>query len=80
YRVTFDRSPRLGYVTPHLAVLDRDEAARARGEDEAGIRMHKANTWLELRGCIAHGQVVDGDAVDFSGKAFDELMLLTDQA
>lgn len=76
YRVTFDMSPRLGYVTPHLAVPDRDAAAGG----DAGIRVHKANFPSQLEGCIAPGQTTDGDAVDNSGKAFDELMLLTDKA
>lgn len=76
YRVSFDNSPRLGYITPHLAVLDRDRAAGG----DAGIRIHKANEPTQLEGCIAPGTVVDGDAVDWSEKAFNELMLLTDQA
>lgn len=79
YRVTFDESPRLGYVTPHLAVPDRDAAARARGQDEAGIRLHKFNEPEQGEGCIGVGQIIDGDAVDWSKKAFDELMLLTDK-
>ncbi len=74
YRVTFDMSPRLQYVTPHLAVPDRDAAAGG----DAGIRIHKANEPSQLLGCIAPGKVVDGDAVDWSAGPFNELMLLSD--
>lgn len=75
YQVTFDMSPRLQYVTPHLAVPDRDLAAGG----DAGIRIHKANEPVQLEGCIAPGRVLDGDAVDYSDAAFQELMLLTDK-
>lgn len=76
YKVIFDMSPRLKYVTPHLLVPDRDTAAGG----DAGIRVHKANYPGQLEGCIALGTAADGDAVDNSKAAFDEFMLLTDKA
>lgn len=71
YKVTLDHSPRLGYVTPHLAVPDRD--AKAGGD--AGIRIHPANWSSQLRGCIAVGVERDGWAIDSSKEAFNDLMV-----
>lgn len=76
YRVVFDMSPRLGYLTPHIMDSVWDVAAGG----DAGLRIHKANEPVQLEGCIAPGQTVDGNAVDYSAKAFDELMLLTDKS
>lgn len=84
YKVTFDVSPHMGYLTPHLAVPDRDKAAGG----DAGIRVHKANEPKQLEGCIALGQCGDDsigecvadDSVQTSKIAFDEFMLLTDKA
>ena len=75
YTVTIDMSPRLGYRCPHIAVLDRDEAAGG----DAGIRIHKFNEPKQSLGCIAPVEEIDGDAGDNSKVAFDALMEILEQ-
>lgn len=70
YAVILDLSPHLGYICPHLRVPDRDLAAGG----DAGIRIHIANYQSQLEGCVAVGTVQDGDAIDNSKLAFDNLM------
>lgn len=72
YDAKLDKSPRLGYVCPHIVVPMRDVAAGG----DAGIRIHVANEPAQLKGCIAVGTRKDGDAEDESKKAFDKLMAL----
>lgn len=70
YSAKVDMSPRLKYLCPHLKVPDRDEAAGG----DAGLRIHKANEPKQSLGCIFPGESVDGDAVDDSKDAFNEMM------
>lgn len=70
YEAILDLSPHLGYRCPHLQVPDRDTAAGG----DAGIRIHVANYPSQLEGCFAVGTVHDGDAIDNSKMAFDNLM------
>lgn len=72
YDAKLDKSPRLGYVCPHIAVSMRDMAAGG----DAGIRIHIFNEPQQSKGCIGVGLRVDGDAVDESKAAFDKLMAL----
>jgi hypothetical protein len=77
YKVVLDKSPHLGYVTPHLIVPERDKAAGG----DAGIRIHIAN-WVQspndghylLKSCIAVGENREGFAVEHSKDAFDQMM------
>lgn len=76
YKIVLDKSPHLGYVTPHLIVPDRD--AKAGGD--AGIRIHKGNWQYQSEGCLLLGRERDGNAVDASGDAFEELMEILHKA
>lgn len=76
YKVTLDKSPHLGYVTPHLIVQDRDKKAGG----DAGIRIHKGNWQYQNEGCILLGRERDGNAIDASGDAFEELMEILHKA
>lgn len=57
---------------PHIAILNV--------QNRDGVRIHKANYWRQLRGCIAVGDAhidIDGDGnkdVRNSGKTFGALM------
>ena len=59
---------------PHIAILNV--------QNRDGVRIHKANYWRQLRGCIAVGDAhvdIDGDGnkdVRNSGKTFEKLMSL----
>lgn len=70
YDLTLDHSPRLGIVTPHIRVPERDQAAGG----DAGLRIHPANYPEQLLGCIAVGDKAEPDAVDHSKNAFARLM------
>jgi hypothetical protein len=70
YEMVLDHSPRLGIVTPHILVPERDKAAGG----DAGIRIHPANYPEQLLGCIAVGDKAEPDAVDHSKNAFARLM------
>lgn len=70
YDAKLDKSPRLGYVCPHIAVSMRDMAAGG----DAGIRIHVANEPMQLKGCIGVGLRVSGDSVEESKAAFEKLM------
>jgi hypothetical protein len=72
YNLELDMSPRLGYLCPHIQDDERDQAAGG----DAGIRIHKFNEPEQSEGCIGVGTVEDGDAVDNSKTAFDELMAI----
>ena len=75
YSAQLDKSPHLGYVCPHLKVPVRDAAAGG----DAGIRIHIANTPIQVEGCIATGTCIDGDALDSSRAAFDKMMAVLPQ-
>lgn len=70
YKVKLDKSPHLGYVTPHLIVPERDKAAGG----DAGLRIHIANYETQLEGCIAVGENRNGAAVEHSRDTFNQLM------
>lgn len=58
--------------TPHqYRCPELDTAAIGRSY----IHIHVANTVSELLGCIAVGELFDGDAIDCSQHAFDRMML-----
>jgi hypothetical protein len=75
YTAVVDLSPHLQYMTPHLRVPLRDQAAGG----DAGLRIHILNDPCQSLGCIGPGETVDGDAVDDSKDAFDALMTLLPQ-
>jgi len=75
YVVKVDMSPRLQYLCPHIKVPTRDLEAGG----DAGLRIHKANTPGQSLGCIFPGEQVDGDAVDDSKDAFNDMMKLLPQ-
>lgn len=75
YIAQLDKSPRLGYVCPHLQVPKRDQSAGG----DAGLRVHVANEPSQLRGCIAIGQELDLNSVRHSQVAFDSLIPLLPQ-
>lgn len=75
YTAKVDMSPRLKYLCPHIKVQVRDEAAGG----DAGLRIHKANEPKQSLGCIFPGEAVDGDAVDDSKDAFNDMMKLIPQ-
>ena len=58
-------SPHFQYNTPHINVPNRTY-----------IEIHPANFPSQLEGCVAIGQQLDGDALDYSKKAFDSLMAI----
>ena len=70
YSVTLDKSPRLGYVCPHIHVPVRDQAAGG----DAGLRIHIANWETQLSGCIAVGEARDGTGISHSRITFTQLM------
>jgi hypothetical protein len=70
YEVTLDKSPRLGYVCPHIRVPSRDQAAGG----DAGLRIHIANWEHQLSGCIAVGEARDGQGISHSRVTFTQLM------
>lgn len=73
YKVTFDYSPRFNRKMPHIWVPDRDAAAKARGEGNAGLRVHWANFAIQLDGCVAVGDKEEPDAIDNSVVTFNKL-------
>lgn len=75
YIVRIDMSPRLQYLCPHIKDDARDKAAGG----DAGLRIHKANEPKQSLGCIFPGEQVDGDAVDDSKDAFNDMMKLLPQ-
>lgn len=75
YTARIDMSPRLGYECPHIKVPLRDEEAGG----DAGLRVHKANEPKQSLGCVFPGEQVDGDAVDDSKDAFNDMMKLLPQ-
>lgn len=75
YSACLDKSPHLGYVCPHLKVPERDMAAGG----DAGIRIHIANEPRQIKGCIAIGLSIDGDAIDNSKDGFDKMMAVLPQ-
>jgi len=62
YNIEFTYSPAFNRIMPLLDVPQRE-----------GIRIHWANYPNQLEGCIAVGDKVDGDAVDDSRIAFNQL-------
>lgn len=70
-----DLSPRLQYRCPHIRVPLRDQEAGG----DAGLRIHIANDPSQSLGCIFPGEQLDGDAVDQSGLAFNDVMKLLPQ-
>jgi hypothetical protein len=70
YTARIDMSPRLQYKCPHIKVPLRDTEAGG----DAGLRVHKANEPSQSLGCVFPGENVDGDAVDDSKDAFNDMM------
>lgn len=75
YTAVVDLSPRLQYLCPHIQVPLRDQAAGG----DAGLRIHAGNLASQSLGCVFPGTCVDGDAVDNSREAFNNLMSLLPQ-
>jgi hypothetical protein len=71
--VTFDFSPHFNQTMPHIWVPERDQAAVARGDANAGLRIHPANWPQQLLGCIAVGDKEEPDSVDNSRVTFNQL-------
>jgi len=76
YDVTFDYSPAFNRAMPHIWDPARDAAAKARGQENAGLRIHWANFPKQLRGCIAVGDKEEPDAIDDSVTTFNQLYKL----
>lgn len=72
YSTRVDMSPRLQYRCPHIKVPVRDELVGG----DAGLRIHHANEPYQSLGCIFPGLALDGDAIDNSTEAFNQMMLL----
>jgi hypothetical protein len=70
YKVIIDKSPRLGFETPHIKVPSRDSVAGG----DAGIRIHPLNFPYESLGCIGVGDKEDADAIENSKSIFKQLM------
>lgn len=70
YDVVLDKSPRLGYICPHIRVPSRDEKAGG----DAGLRIHVANWETQLSGCIAVGEARDGKGISHSKITFEQLI------
>lgn len=75
YTAKVDMSPRLQYLCPHIKVPLRDEKAGG----DAGLRVHKANEPSQSLGCVFPGESIDGDAVDDSKDAFNQMMTFLPQ-
>jgi len=69
YDVNFTYSPHFNRVMPHILVPDRDTLAGG----DAGLRIHWANYPVQLEGCVAVGERVDGDSIDESLIPFNQL-------
>lgn len=72
YRVTFEYSHHFNRIMPHIWDLDRDAAAQARGQSDAGLLIHWANFPTQLLGCIALGDKEEPDAIDNSRITFNK--------
>jgi hypothetical protein len=64
YKVTLYDSPEWGYKVPLLQDVP----------NRTFIEIHKGNWQHNSRGCILVGKERDGQAIDASGDAFEELM------
>lgn len=62
YSMEFTYSPAFNRIMPLINVPGRE-----------GIRIHWANYPQQLEGCISVGEKIDGDAVDSSRIAFNQL-------
>jgi len=68
YTAQLSLSPHFGFETPHLTVAGRTY-----------IEIHPANYPSQLEGCIAVGEQIDGDALDYSDAAFSSFVKLLPQ-
>lgn len=73
YKVTFDYSPDFNRIMPHIWVPERDEAARERGESNAGLRIHWGNLAKNYKGCLGVGDKEDADAIENTVATFNQL-------
>lgn len=73
FKVTFDYSKTFNRMMPHIWVPDRDAAARARGDDNAGLRIHWGNLPKNYKGCIGVGDKEEADAIDNTVATFNQL-------
>lgn len=78
YDVTFDYSPRFNRIMPHVWVPSRDAAAKARGESDAGIRIHWGNFPSNYEGCIGVGDGEEADSIDNTVVTFNQLYKIID--
>lgn len=78
YDVTFDYSPRFNRTMPHVWVPVRDDAAKARGDSDAGIRIHWGNLPSNYEGCIGVGDGQGADSIDNTVVTFNQLYKIID--
>jgi hypothetical protein len=78
YDVTFDYSPHFNRTMPHVWVPVRDEAAKLRGESDAGIRIHWGNVPSNYEGCIGVGDGQETDSIDNTVVTFNQLYKIID--
>lgn len=73
YDITFDYSERFNRTMPHVWVPVRDDQARARGDSDAGIRIHWGNFPSNYEGCIGVGNGEESDSIDNTVTTFNQL-------
>lgn len=77
YKVTFDFSTRFNRIMPHVWVPERDEAAKAKGFSDAGIRIHWGNRPSNYEGCIGTGDGEEPDSIDNTVVTFNKFYGIT---
>jgi Family of unknown function (DUF5675) len=73
YKVTFDYSNDFNRTMPHIWCPPRDEEAKARGDDNAGLRIHWGNWPKNYKGCVGVGDKEEPDAMDDTVATFNQL-------
>lgn len=73
YKVTIDYSHDFGRNMPHIWCPPRDVAAQARGEENAGLRIHWGNLPKNYKGCVGVGDAEEMDAIDDTIVTFNKL-------
>jgi len=58
---------------PHIWDPERDAASVARGEENAGLRIHWGNLPSNYKGCLGVGDKEEPDAIDDTIATFNQL-------
>lgn len=73
WKVTFDYSPDFNRTMPHIWCTPRDQAAQARGDENAGLRIHWGNLPKNYKGCVGVGDAEEMDSIDDTIVTFNKL-------